>query len=224
VHSRHMEVPFAEEQRGRVESKAEIATHKARARARRALRLLALTNAKKSLRSKLSKSLASMLDWFQTWDEDGNGTVDKHEFRLAISKLGWAPPDLDSDQVDEICDHLFAEMDTDGSGVLEYREYIRFALRNGLARACGRVLDLFRQWDKDGSGLVERSEFHRAIREIGFHAPSSELDALFDEIDRDRSGIVDYAELHALLRQGGAVKLAKVLQNGPEGGSILQRA
>ena len=39
----------------------------------------------------------------------------------------------------------FDELDTDGTGLLEMHEYMRFALCDALARSSSRVVDLFRQ-------------------------------------------------------------------------------
>ena len=64
-------------------------------------------------------------------------------------------------------------------------EYIRWALRDALARSSARVIDLFRQWDEDGSGVIERKEFRRAIRALGFDFihDVSEIDLVFDDFE-----------------------------------------
>ena len=52
------------------------------------------SNAEK-LKDALGKRLNEMLDLFKKWDTDGNGSIDKSEFRKAVAALGgrgaWAP-------------------------------------------------------------------------------------------------------------------------------------
>ena len=45
----------------------------------------------------------------------------------------------------------FNALDADGSGKIDMHELIRFSLRDALARASARVIDLLREWDADGN-------------------------------------------------------------------------
>ena len=180
--------------------------------------------ARSQLKKKLAGSLRKMLRLFERMDEDRSGTVDKEEFRKVVAAVGWKP---DPKQValrlaegwggSDVVDTVFDEYDADKSGEVSYSEYIRYALRSGLQRQCGRVMDLFAKWDSDGSGTVEREEFYRAVAAVGFDAPIAELDQLFEEVDLDASGSVSFKELNSLLRQGASVQLAKELQDGAAG-------
>ena len=166
--------------------------------------------AKEKLKEALAGSMSKMNDLFKTWDVDGNGMIDKAEFRQAVSALGLKA-------ADEVCDACFDDYDADGSGEIEYKEYIRYSLRDALKRSASRVMDLFRKWDDDGSGSVDKKEFRRAISSLGFDCPLDVVDSLFDEMDGDGSGSVDFKELNRTLRQGANVKLAAELQVGGAG-------
>jgi hypothetical protein len=69
------------------------------------------------------------------------------------------------------------------SGQIDLHEFIRFSLRDALARAAARVMDLLHEWDEDGSGTIDRKEFRRAIKALGFHAlaDNEDIDLVFDE-------------------------------------------
>lgn len=67
------------------------------------------------LKKVLNEHGAKLIDLFREWDDDGNGAVDKHEFRKAIAALGYDAP---KSQIDA----LFNSMDEDGSGWIEYHE------------------------------------------------------------------------------------------------------
>ena len=65
------------------------------------------------LREALGKNLMRVMDLFRDWDDDGNGTIDKKEFRRAIAALGYAAPRAE-------IDGLFDKFDADRSGEIEY--------------------------------------------------------------------------------------------------------
>ena len=56
-----------------------------------------------------------MIDLFRDWDDDGNGKVDKKEFRKAMKALGLDVPRKE-------VDGLFDSFDPDGGGSIEYNE------------------------------------------------------------------------------------------------------
>ena len=67
------------------------------------------------LRVLLTRSLVRVIDLFRDWDEDGNGSVDRDEFYRALTALGVST-------TKETSDTLFADLDPDGSGTIEYKE------------------------------------------------------------------------------------------------------
>ena len=71
----------------------------------------------------LSENSAKLVDLFREWDEDGNGAVDRKEFRMAVAALGYDAPKKDLDA-------FFDTFDVSGDGEIEYNE-----LKKGLAKA-----------------------------------------------------------------------------------------
>ena len=67
------------------------------------------------MRQALHSQLGRCVDLFREWDEDGSGTITAREFRHALPLLG-----LDLSRTDS--DALFASLDADGSGTIEYGE------------------------------------------------------------------------------------------------------
>ena len=67
------------------------------------------------LRDILSKQAVRVIDLFREWDEDGDGTVSKKEFRKAMPMLGLEVPKKEIDA-------LFDSWDPDGSGSLTLKE------------------------------------------------------------------------------------------------------
>ena len=75
------------------------------------------------LREILNKNAVRVIDLFRQWDGDGDGKVSPKEFRIAIAALGYKAPRSDVDEV-------FAQLDADKSGEIDYNELNR-ALRRG---------------------------------------------------------------------------------------------
>ena len=75
------------------------------------------------LRDILSKNGVRVVDLFREWDEDGDGTVSKKEFRKAMPLLGFDAPRATVDQV-------FDSLDPDGGGAISIDE-LNKALRRG---------------------------------------------------------------------------------------------
>lgn len=68
------------------------------------------------IRDALGTNLVRVIDLFREFDENGDGTVGKGEFRKALTRLMQSPPTR------EDSDALFESIDADESGAIEYKE------------------------------------------------------------------------------------------------------
>ena len=78
------------------------------------------------LRESLLNNAKKLFAKFREWDIDGDGLVDKEEFRNAIPKMGI--PMMATIPASDI-DELFDTLDVDGSGAISYKE-LKSLLRN----------------------------------------------------------------------------------------------
>ena len=108
-------------------------------------------------------------------------------------------------------------MDENNNNRIDLDEFIRFSLRDALARSSARVIDLFRDWDDDESGAVDLKEFSKAINALGFEAPKEEIEGVFKQLDKDGSGQLEYKELNKMLRSGTGSTLDAALLPGAMG-------
>eukprot|EP00900_Chrysochromulina_parva_P001495 jgi/Chrpa1/11346/Chrysochromulina_OHIO_Genome00021234-RA len=67
------------------------------------------------LRQIVKTNSVKLVDLFADWDEDGNGGLDKKEFRKGIAALGYDAPNKDIDAI-------FDSMNDDGNGYIEFAE------------------------------------------------------------------------------------------------------
>ena len=102
------------------------------------------------LRDILSKNAVRVVDLFREWDEDGNGSVSKKEFRKAMPLLGFDAPRAQVDQ-------LFDTFDPDGGGAISIDE-LNKALRRG-----GEV-KLSADLQAGAKGTIETTSKNRSTR------------------------------------------------------------
>jgi len=96
----------------------------------------------------------------------------------------------------------FHALDITGSGRIDKHEYLRFSLKDALARSVTRVQEIFEAWDVDGNGEVSEREFRQAVGSLGFaDVETRHIDQIFRELDEDASGSISYHELDRKLRK-----------------------
>ena len=118
----------------------------------------------------MGRSLSRVVDVFAAWGRRLGHCLD--EFRRGVASVVGDAPDgaasSPSPYSAAACDAVFDEYDADGSGAIEYREYVTYAVRDRLRSSWSRVVDLFHKWDADGTGVISKAELRRAVKEMGF--------------------------------------------------------
>lgn len=63
-----------------------------------------------------------VMEHFHHWDSDGSGRITEDELRYILVQLGMCPNDVHK---------IFIEADTNGDGVLDYEEFVKWAFGGG---------------------------------------------------------------------------------------------
>jgi Ca2+-binding EF-hand superfamily protein len=137
----------------------------------------------RALRHALKEKLERVVDILRRMDTDGNGTIDRAEFKEGIFGI------------------LGARSNCAGPDAPPMTELIANALR----QSSNRLLDLFREWDADGDGDISRKEFHKAMPALGLEAPKADVDKLFDEWGGG-DGTITYKEMSKVLKSKTKLK------------------
>ncbi|CAH1393727.1 troponin C, isoallergen Bla g 6.0101 [Halyomorpha halys] len=103
---------------------------------------------------------------------------------------------------------IIDEVDADGSGQLEFEEFV--ALAAGFlteddqdAEAMQQELrEAFRLYDKEGNGYITTAVLREILKELDDKITSQELDMMIAEIDSDGSGTVDFDEFMEVMTGG----------------------
>eukprot|EP01064_Diplonema_japonicum_P006897 TRINITY_DN14715_c0_g1_i4.p1 TRINITY_DN14715_c0_g1~~TRINITY_DN14715_c0_g1_i4.p1 ORF type:complete len:604 (+),score=78.12 TRINITY_DN14715_c0_g1_i4:64-1875(+) len=132
---------------------------------------------------------------FQQFDADGNGHIDEHELHSIMLRLGR---DLEEGEAKK----LIEMVDTDGSGVIYFDEFMRM-LEMQIDEQKKRIFnkDVFRSvFNKSGSGLMTRDELRTGMLSLGFRMEDDEIDEMIAVADRTGKGMLSFEDFNRMLR------------------------
>ena len=139
--------------------------------------------------------ISDLKNVFTSVDVNGDGTLTVPEIRHALEKANITlPPDFDS---------MVAEIDSDGSGSIDYMEFIAATMDRKLynkRELCWRAFSVF---DRDGNGKISIAEFANVLqddslqRDIG----TDKIRDMIREFDLDGDGEIDFEEFIAMMQR-----------------------
>ncbi|CAH1154112.1 unnamed protein product [Phaedon cochleariae] len=148
----------------------------------------------------LSKDQIALLkNAFDTFDVEKKGSIGTVMIGTILSMLGIQTTDS---MLKEIID----EVDADGSGELEFEEFItlasRFMVEEDAEAMQQELKEAFRLYDKEGNGYITTGTLKEILKELDDNITGDELDAMINEIDADGSGTVDFDEFMEVMTGG----------------------
>eukprot|EP01048_Picozoa_sp_COSAG05_P003994 COSAG05_NODE_199_length_14500_cov_458.233456_3_plen_340_part_00 len=137
-------------------------------------------------------------DLFNSADADGSGILDRDEVAAVLAELGCQLTRAELDKA-------MAELDTDGSGEVDYDEFSKWWRTKEANQVMGikRPADeeayyrqLFEEHDDDGSGELDKDEIRTLMHRLGRDLADHELETAMHLMDEDGSGTVGYEEFN----------------------------
>jgi len=141
---------------------------------------------------------------FRQYDASGDGSISREELEDMLQKLNI---NLTAIQIDEV----IAEVDKDGSGEIEFDEFLSMMAKLGGARKKIRpreyidreTLDQYHQvfafFDKDNSGEISVKELDQCLRKMNVVLRQDQVNQLLQKYDDDNSGAIEFPEFAAML-------------------------
>jgi calmodulin len=183
--------------------------------------------------------IAETREAFSVFDKDGSGNINTDELGAALRSLGQDP-------TEEELQEMVAEIDTNGSGTVNFEEFCVMMAGNTdedvnttipltdeqVSEAMTQLTDAqiaefkegFSLFDKDGSGNINTDELGAVLRELGQDPTEAELMEMINEVDGDGTGCIDLQEfLEMMVRQQGhnpdmvAPEVEKMSRSIPDG-------
>jgi len=178
-----------------------------------ALRIQNFSNMNK-LKQKALQIIATTMDdseieglrnMFEAIDTDNSGTITLDELKSAMKQFNMTMKDVED---------LMAAADVDGSGQIEWGEFLAATINRSQLEREENVYRAFKAIDKDGNGTLSHDEITDALREFGLGP--DEITHVIAEVDADGNGEIDYDEFLTMMR--GANVAAGALSRAATGG------
>merc|ERR1711934_307121 len=132
---------------------------------------------------------------FDLFDTDGSGTIDQKELKVAMRALGF------ESKRDEI-KKMIADVDQNGSGVIEYTEFLDMMTQKMAERdPREEMIKAFRLFDDDETGKISFRNLKRVAKELGENMTDEEITEMIEEADRDGDGEISEEEFMRIMRK-----------------------
>mmetsp|Transcript_62283 Transcript_62283/g.167126 ORF Transcript_62283/g.167126 Transcript_62283/m.167126 type:complete len:147 (+) Transcript_62283:86-526(+) len=134
-------------------------------------------------------------DSFNKYDVDHSGFIDAWELKEAMKSLGQNPSD-------EELFALLAQVDTDGSGNIDFQEFLQvIEKQKDSYGSMGEDWDMVSAFcalggNPDKTGEIAADKLREVIEKFEL---TIDIDRLIEETDTDGSGKIDYEEFKAML-------------------------
>lgn len=136
---------------------------------------------------------------FQQMDANNDGTLSLVEIKAGLQKNGVAcPPNLEK---------MLQEADTDGSGVVDYTEFLAATMDKKVYSQESAVWMAFKKFDLDDSGQIDKNELSKVLGDGGLieamrlnDEAKENLESIFNQVDVNGDGLIDFDEFFQMLR------------------------
>merc|ERR1719326_2341778 len=135
-------------------------------------------------------------------DANKDGTLELKEIKDGLQNAGLG------DIVNELSD-IMKQLDNDGSGKVDYREFIAATMNKKVALSHDYVWQVFKQFDTDHTGSINKDNLATILSSghvtkfqqvVGLQ--KTEIEELMTKYDKDSNGVIDFDEFMCLLQEG----------------------
>jgi len=139
--------------------------------------------------------IKALRDTFMALDGNGDGLLTAAEMRDGLTKAGLKeiPSDLQA---------ILEDVDSDGSGVIDYTEFLAATLDKRSYLQEDVCWSAFRLFDKNGDGKITQEELKLVLTsdDVETIAGANAIKELLQEIDGNGDGVIDFEEFMVMMR------------------------
>merc|ERR1712232_549616 len=128
--------------------------------------------------------IKALRETFMSLDGNGDGKLTVNEMKEGIQKAGLKeiPPDLQQ---------IMEDVDSDGSGVIDYTEFLAATLDKRVYMKEDVCWSAFRVFDRNGDGKISKEELRQVLNDDGVaDIAKQNIAEIIKEIDKDGDGEV----------------------------------
>ncbi|KAL6961490.1 putative calcium-binding protein cml13, partial [Sarracenia purpurea var. burkii] len=131
---------------------------------------------------------------FELFDTDGSGTIDAKELNVAMRALGF-------EMTDEQINQMIADVDKDGSGAIDFDEFVHMmTAKIGERDSKEELMKAFHILDQDKNGKISATDIKQIAKELGENFTDREIQEMIEHADNDRDGEVNVDEFIRMMR------------------------
>ncbi|EER09574.1 Calcium-dependent protein kinase, putative [Perkinsus marinus ATCC 50983] len=141
------------------------------------------------------EEIAQLKKVFTSMDKNGDGQLTVQEMLEGIQKSGLK--DVPEDLMD-----IMKQVDSDGSGVIDYTEFLAATLDKKKYIQEDRLWGAFRVFDRDGDGKITRQELAEVLNngDVG-DIVDGHIDEILKQADANGDGEIDFDEFVAMMEK-----------------------
>eukprot|EP00252_Welwitschia_mirabilis_P011894 TRINITY_DN2643_c0_g1_i1.p1 TRINITY_DN2643_c0_g1~~TRINITY_DN2643_c0_g1_i1.p1 ORF type:complete len:117 (+),score=37.69 TRINITY_DN2643_c0_g1_i1:372-722(+) len=111
---------------------------------------------------------------------------------------------LGFEMTDEQIRQMIADVDKDGSGAIDFDEFVHMmTAKIGERDSREELMRAFREIDQDHNGKISPSDIQKAARELGESFTIEEIYEMINAADTDYDGEVDSEEFFRMMKKTG---------------------
>ena len=132
-------------------------------------------------------------------DLNSDGRIEKHELVQGFEKY-WG---ISKKEAKEKVDLIFANIDTDFNGFIEYEEFVRAAVNSSIFMSKNYLKFAFNYFDRDSSGDITFEEIKKRFTQNSKNSNpkvDKELKEIFDSIDINGDGSISFGEFCKMMK------------------------
>jgi calcium-dependent protein kinase len=139
--------------------------------------------------------IKALRETFMALDGNGDGLLTANEMKEGLAKAGLKeiPPDLQQ---------ILEDVDSDGSGVIDYTEFLAATLDKRSYVKEDVCWSAFRLFDKNGDGSISKEEMRLVLEDgdVESVAGAEQLAKMMLEIDTNGDGKIDFEEFMTMMK------------------------
>jgi len=130
---------------------------------------------------------------FRLMDKNGDGRISKTELVEVYRET--MPPS----EAEKAVNHIMARADTDGSGFMDYSEFLRASIDIKTLLTEKLLAEVFSVFDRDGNGTITSQEIMSVLMGNTIEGGEEVWREVVQEVDRNGDGVVDIKEFREIL-------------------------
>nr|P29291.1 RecName: Full=Troponin C, isoform 2B [Homarus americanus] len=143
-----------------------------------------------------AEQLSALQKAFDSFDTDSKGFITPETVGVILRMMGVKISEKNLQEV-------ISETDEDGSGELEFEEFVelaaKFLIEEDEEALKAELREAFRVYDRGGNGYITTDVLKEILRELDNRLTEEDLDSIIEEVDEDGSGTLDFNEFMQMM-------------------------